>query len=75
VWVVTVTAMLLLPLVRMFTAGGGLIPPVSWVGLGIAAGFLVYRRDLLMEEAKSRGARIISAGTEDSRRPLPGLQR
>jgi hypothetical protein len=43
-WMLPVTAMLVLPLVRMFTAGGGLIPPVSWVGLGILAGFLTYRR-------------------------------
>lgn len=43
-WMLPVTAMLALPLVRMFTAGGGVIPPVSWVTLAIAAGFLVYRR-------------------------------
>jgi hypothetical protein len=38
-----VTAMLALPVVRLFTAGGGLIPPVQWVALGVAAGFLAYR--------------------------------
>ncbi|QZY29799.1 hypothetical protein [Nocardioides coralli] len=43
-WMLPVTALLALPLVRMFTAGGGLIPPVSWVGLGLAAGYLVHRR-------------------------------
>jgi hypothetical protein len=42
-WMLPVTAMLALPLVRLFTAGGGLIPPVSWVGLGVAAGFLTWR--------------------------------
>jgi hypothetical protein len=42
-WMLPVTAMLALPVVRLFTAGGGLIPPVQWVALGVAAGFLAYR--------------------------------
>jgi len=42
-WMLPVTAMLALPVVRFFTAGGGLIPPVQWVALGVAAGFLAYR--------------------------------
>lgn len=46
VWMLPVTAMFVMPLVRMFTAGGGLIPPVSWVGLGFAAGFMMYRKIL-----------------------------
>lgn len=46
-WVLPVAVMLALPLVRIFTAGGGQIPPVSWVGLGLAAGFLAHRRVLL----------------------------
>ena len=46
-WMVPVTALLMLPLVRTFTAGGGLIPPVSWLALGLVAGFLAHRRDLL----------------------------
>ena len=41
-----VTAALALPLVRFFTAGGGVIPPVQYVGLGIVAGFLAYRMTL-----------------------------
>jgi hypothetical protein len=42
-WMVPVAAMIVLPVVRFFTAGGGLIPPVQWVALGVAAGFLAYR--------------------------------
>jgi hypothetical protein len=45
-WMLPVTAMLALPVVRMFTAGGGLIPPIQWVALGIVAGFLTYRASL-----------------------------
>ena len=41
-----VAAALSLPLIRFFTAGGGVIPPVQYVGLGIVAGFLAYRRTL-----------------------------
>ncbi len=57
-WVLPVTIMFALPLVRLFTAGGGEIPPVSWVGLGIAAGFLAHRRSLL---AQARARRSLSA--------------
>lgn len=42
-WMLPVTASLALPVVRLFTAGGGSIPPVEWVGLGILAGFLAFR--------------------------------
>lgn len=42
-WMLPVVAMLALPVVRFFTAGGGLIPPVQWIALGIVAGFLAYR--------------------------------
>lgn len=53
-WMLPVVVMLALPLVRIFTAGGGLIPPVSWVGLGLAAGFLAHRRDQV--RARERAA-------------------
>ena len=46
-WMLPVAVLLALTLVRLLTAGGGLVPPVSWVGLGVVAGFLAYRRDLL----------------------------
>ena len=46
-WVLPTAALLSLPAVRMFTAGGGLIPPVSWIGLGVAAGLMAYRRQLI----------------------------
>lgn len=55
-WMLPVAVMLALPLVRLFTAGGGLIPPVSWVGLGLAAGFLAYRHALVSDARAGRGA-------------------
>ncbi len=42
-WMVPVTAALALPLVRIFTAGGGLITPVSWVVLGFVVGAVAHR--------------------------------
>lgn len=66
-WVLPVAVMLALPIVRLFTAGGGLIPPVSWVGLGIAAGFLAYRSTLAAAPpiAEKTGVHRVGA----SRRP------
>jgi len=43
-WMVPVTAALALPLVRMLTAGGGLIPPVEWVVLAFVFGVLAAQR-------------------------------
>lgn len=57
-WMLPVAAMLLLPLVRMFTAGGGLIPPVSWVGLGLAAGFIVHRSSIRRTAQDRSGSRM-----------------
>lgn len=45
-WMFPVTAALALPVVRMLTAGGGLIPPVEWVCLAVVAGFLRHRLDI-----------------------------
>jgi hypothetical protein len=45
-WMLPVTATLALPMVRFFTAGGGVIPPIQYVGLGIVAGFVTYRLSL-----------------------------
>jgi hypothetical protein len=42
-WMLPLVAILALPVVRLFTAGGGLIPPVQWIALGVVAGFLAYR--------------------------------
>lgn len=53
-WMLPVTVMLVLPIVRLLTSGGGLVPPVAWVGLGVAAGFLTYRRSLLAADADER---------------------
>jgi len=44
-WMVPVVAALALPLVRMSTAGGGLIPPVEWVALAFVAGILAVRQE------------------------------
>ena len=44
-WMVPVVAALALPLVRMGTAGGGLIPPVAWVALAFVAGLLAMRQE------------------------------
>lgn len=49
-WMLPVIALIALPLVRLFTAGGGLIPPVQWVALGIVAGFIAYRADVRRAE-------------------------
>lgn len=43
-WMVPVAAALALPVVRLVTAGGGLIPPIQWVLLGFVAGAMAYRR-------------------------------
>jgi hypothetical protein len=45
-WMVPVIAALALPIARLLTAGGGLIPPIQWVILGFVAGALAYRREL-----------------------------
>ncbi len=46
VWVVPMTALLALPLVRFVTAGGGLVPPVSWVTIAVVTGLVAYDRSL-----------------------------
>ena len=53
-WMVPTTALLVLPAVRLFTAGGGLIPPVSWVALGLAAGLIAYRAHRVSEQRAAR---------------------
>jgi hypothetical protein len=45
-WMLPVTAAMALPVVRLLTAGGGLIPPIEWVLLGFVAGAMAYRRSL-----------------------------
>lgn len=50
-WMVPVTAALALPLIRIFTAGGGLITPVSWIVLGFVAGVVAYRTRTAMPAA------------------------
>ncbi len=50
-WLLPVTAALALPIVRFFTAGGGVIPPPQYVALGVVAGFLTYRLSLARNRA------------------------
>ncbi|GAA0987517.1 hypothetical protein ENKNEFLB_00780 [Nocardioides aquaticus] len=61
VWVLPAAIMLVLPLVRLMTAGGGQVPPVSWVGLGVAAGLLAYRRALLDDDSARPDADVAQA--------------
>ncbi len=42
-WMLPVAAAFALPIDRMLTGGGGLIPPVGWVTLAFIAGAYVYR--------------------------------
>lgn len=59
-WMLPVTALLALPVVRLLTAGGGLIPPTQWVALGVVAGFLTYRAHL--RTANRQAGRLRSTG-------------
>ena len=43
VWMLPIAAAFALPIDRMLTAGGGLIPPVSWVTLSIVAGAFAFK--------------------------------
>jgi hypothetical protein len=45
-WMVPAVAAFALPLDRMLTAGGGLIPPPEWVTIAFILGALAYRRHL-----------------------------
>jgi hypothetical protein len=61
-WMFPVTAALALPVIRMLTAGGGLIPPVEWVCLAVVAGFLRHRLDL-ERQAPWQSPREVSSTT------------
>lgn len=56
-WWVPVAAALALPLVRMGTSGGGLIPPVEWIALAFVFGILAYRRGTVQASAPNPTAR------------------
>ena len=61
-WMVPVVAMLALPLVRLFTSSGGLIPPNEWVALAFVAGVLtMWRRRTDTDVALDR-RREVEAG-------------
>lgn len=54
-WLVPVAAVLVLPLVRLGTAGGGQTPPVEWVALAFVAGVLAsWRRNRRTAPAPTR---------------------
>jgi hypothetical protein len=60
-WMVPVVASLALPIVRLGTAGGGLINPVEWVTLSFVAGVLAVHRSRKTDN--SRGASPSEAGS------------
>lgn len=51
IWMLPVAAAFALPIDRMLTAGGGLIPPVGWVTLAFIAGAYVYQRSAEQPQA------------------------
>jgi hypothetical protein len=57
VWMVPVTAAMALPIVRLLTAGGGLLPPIEWVLLGFVAGAMAYRQSLVEAAPEEVGER------------------
>jgi O-antigen ligase len=65
-WMLPVAAALALPLVRIFTAGGGLIPPVSWVVLGFVAGAIAFRTATPSVEPPPVGAHQATANDASS---------
>ena len=54
-WMLPVTAAFALPIDRMLTSGGGLIPPVEWVTLGFIAGALALRHQHRAEARRRDG--------------------
>jgi hypothetical protein len=67
VWMVPVAAAFALPLDRMLTSGGGLIPPVSWVTLAFIAGVFAFRRQQAV-----RGENRAFGVPPPPREPAPG---
>jgi hypothetical protein len=67
-WIVPMTAMLALPLVRFVTAGGGLVPPVSWVTLAVVVGLMAARAELQGREPSGRGRLVAADGPAPARR-------
>lgn len=61
-WMVPVVAMLALPLVRLFTSGGGLIPPNEWVALAFVAGVLTMWRRRSADDVQLDRRREVEAG-------------
>jgi hypothetical protein len=59
-WMLAVTAAFALPLDRMLTAGGGLIPPVGWLSLALVAGAFTMRRRERLLLLKLRAAQRVA---------------
>jgi hypothetical protein len=55
-WLVPVAAALALPLVRLGTSGGGLIPPIEWIALAFVFGVLCERERRRRFGSPIRGA-------------------
>ena len=60
-WLVPVTVALALPLVRLGTSGGGLIPPIEWVALAFVFGVLCERRRRRRLHLPMKGASLATA--------------
>ena len=45
-WMVPVAVCLALALIRLFTAGGGALPPVEWVAMAVVGGVMTHRAHL-----------------------------
>jgi hypothetical protein len=68
-WMVPVVAALGLPIVRMLTAGDGLITVVGWVSLGFVFGALAHRQEIV---ARSQGdQRPTAASSSPTPAPAP----
>lgn len=68
-WAVPICAGVSLPLIRMFTAGGGLIPPVQWLCLGLMCGLFlgisqVADPEVDRADARGMGSRATAGGGE-----------
>lgn len=77
-WMAPVVAALGLTIVRMFTAGSGLITVVGWVSLGFCFGAFAHLRSVRAESDTARAAVARSlhpAGSGTRRELVPGHQR
>lgn len=62
-WMIAVGTLLALALLRMFTAGGGALPPVAWVALAVAGGLMAYRAEREPPSVPGGAAGPVTAGS------------